>query len=161
MTLLFSIHSYRDVANAYVNALEERLAKGEQIANIASVASFFVSRVDTLVDKLLDEKIAASSDQGDKAGLAALKGTSAVANARLAYAAFLEIFSGPRWEKLAAAGARVQRPLWASTGTKNPAYPDTLYVDSLIGPDTVNTMPSKTIEAFLDHGAVALTVTDG
>ncbi len=158
ITLLFSIDSYRDVANAYVNALEERLAKGEQIANIASVASFFVSRVDTLVDKLLDEKIAASSDQGDKAGLAALKGTSAVANARLAYAAFLEIFSGPRWEKLAAAGARVQRPLWASTGTKNPAYSDTLYVDTLIGPDTVNTMPGKTMEAFIDHGTVARTV---
>ena len=157
ITLLFSIDAYRAVANAYIEALEARLAKGEPIHNIASVASFFVSRVDTLVDKQLDEKIAAADD-ADKAGLAALKGTIAVANARLAYAAFQELFSGPRWEKLAAAGARVQRPLWASTGTKNPAYSDTLYVDTLIGPDTVNTMPGKTMEAFIDHGTVARTV---
>jgi transaldolase len=157
ITLLFSIDAYRAVANAYIEALEERLAKGEDIHRIASVASFFVSRVDTLVDKQLDEKIAAADDT-DKAGLAALKGTIAVANARLAYAAFQELFSGPRWEKLAAAGARVQRPLWASTGTKNPAYSDTLYVDTLIGPDTVNTMPGKTMDAFIDHGTVARTV---
>ena len=157
ITLLFSIDAYRAVANAYIDALEKRLAKGEDIRNVASVASFFVSRVDTLVDKQLDEKIAAADD-ADKAGLAALKGTIAVANARLAYAAFQELFSGPRWEKLAAAGARVQRPLWASTGTKNPAYSDTLYVDTLIGPDTVNTMPGKTMEAFIDHGTIARTV---
>jgi transaldolase len=152
ITLLFSIDSYRDVANAYVAALEERNAKGLPIDRIASVASFFVSRVDTLVDKLLDEKIAAGAD------VAGLKGTIAVANAQLAYAAFQEIFSGERWEKLAAAGAQPQRPLWASTGTKNAAYPDTLYVDTLIGPHTVNTMPGKTIEAFLDHGTVKRTV---
>ena len=157
ITLLFSIDAYRAVANAYIDALEKRLAKGEDIRNVASVASFFVSRVDTLVDKQLDEKIAAADD-ADKAGLAALKGTIAVANARLAYAAFQELFSGPRWERLAAAGARVQRPLWASTGTKNPAYSDTLYVDTLIGPDTVNTMPGKTMEAFIDHGTIARTV---
>jgi transaldolase len=157
ITLLFSIDAYRAVANAYIEALEKRMANGEDIHNVASVASFFVSRVDTLVDKKLDEKIAAADD-ADKAGLAALKGTIAVANARLAYAAFQELFSGPRWEKLSAAGARVQRPLWASTGTKNPAYSDTLYVDTLIGPDTVNTMPGKTMEAFIDHGTVARTV---
>src|SRR5215204_3132860 len=157
ITLLFSIDAYRAVANAYIEALEKRLARGEEIHNVASVASFFVSRVDTLVDKQLDEKIAAADDT-DKAGLAALKGTIAVANARLAYAAFLELFSGPRWDKLAAAGAKPQRPLWASTGTKNPAYSDTLYVDTLIGPDTVNTMPAKTTDAFLDHGTVVRTV---
>src|SRR6478735_5170962 len=142
ITPLFSIDAYRAVANAYIEALEKRLANGEDIHNVASVASFFVSRVDTLVDKRLDEKIVAADD-ADKAGLAALKGTIAVANARLAYAAFQELFSGPRWEKLAAAGARVQRPLWASTGTKNPAYSDTLYVDTLIGPDTV----ARTVDA--------------
>jgi transaldolase len=152
ITLLFSLDSYRTVAEAYVAALEERHAKGLPIDRIASVASFFVSRVDTLVDKLLDEKIAEGAD------VESLKGTIAVANAQLAYAAFLEIFSGERWEKLAAAGAHPQRPLWASTGTKNAAYPDTLYVDTLIGPHTVNTMPGKTIEAFLDHGTVARTV---
>ncbi|MGH2551411.1 MAG: transaldolase [Thermomicrobiales bacterium] len=152
ITLLFSLDSYRAVAEAYVAALEERHAKGLSIDRIASVASFFVSRVDTLVDKLLDEKIAGGND------VASLKGTIAVANAQLAYAAFLEIFSGERWEKLAAAGAHPQRPLWASTGTKNAAYSDTLYVDTLIGPHTVNTMPGKTIEAFLDHGTVARTV---
>ncbi len=131
---------------------------GQPIDRIASVASFFVSRVDTLVDKLLDEKIAAAGD-ADEAGLAALKGKIAVANAKLAYAAFQETLLRRRaGTKLAAAGARVQRPLWASTGTKNPAYSDTLYVDTLIGPDTVNTMPGKTIDAFLDHGTVARTV---
>jgi transaldolase len=158
ITLLFSLASYRDVANAYVSALEERLDKGLPIDRIASVASFFVSRVDTLVDKLLDEKIAATDDQELKGAYAGLKGTIAVANAQLAYEAFLEIFSGERWQKLADAGARPQRPLWASTGTKNPAYPDTLYVDTLIGPHTVNTMPGKTIEAFIDHGTIERTV---
>lgn len=159
ITLLFSIDAYRNVAEAYVAALEARRAQGLPIDRIASVASFFVSRVDTLVDRLLDEKIAAIGDNDELAGaLAGLKGTIAVANAQLAYAAFEEIFSGPRWEALAAAGARPQRPLWASTGTKNPAYSDTLYVDTLIGPHTVNTMPGKTIEAFLDHGTVSRTV---
>jgi transaldolase len=153
ITLLFSIDSYRAVANAYVAALEARQAKGQPIARVASVASFFVSRVDTLVDKLLDEKIAAGN-----ADAAELKGTIAVANAQLAYEAFEEIFSSERWQKLAQAGAKPQRPLWASTGTKNPAYSDVLYIDNLIGPHTVNTMPGKTIEAFLDHGVVTRTV---
>jgi transaldolase len=158
ITLLFSVDVYRDVANAYVEALEARLDAGLPIDRIASVASFFVSRVDTLVDKLLDEKIAQTDDVELKGAYAGLKGTIAVANAQLAYEAFLQIFSGERWQKLADAGARPQRPLWASTGTKNPSYPDTLYVDTLIGPHTVNTMPGKTIEAFLDHGTIARTV---
>jgi transaldolase len=158
VTLLFSIDSYRNVANAFVAALEERHANGLPVDRIASVASFFVSRVDTLVDKLLDEKAAATNDAELHDIYAGLKGTIAVANAQLAYAAFQEIFSGTRWEALEAAGARPQRPLWASTGTKNPAYSDTLYVDTLIGPHTVNTMPGKTIEAFLDHGTVSRTV---
>jgi transaldolase len=157
ITLLFSIASYERVALAYVAALEKQHAAGQPIDKIASVASFFVSRVDTLVDKLLDEKIANAT--GDKkATFESLKGTIAVANAKLAYAKYQEIFESDRFSTLRAAGARPQRPLWASTGTKNPAYPDTLYVDTLIGPDTVNTMPGKTMEAFLDHGTVKRTV---
>jgi transaldolase len=154
VTLLFAIDSYARVAEAYVAALEARHAAGKPVDRIASVASFFVSRVDTLVDKLLDEKIAETGDQG----LAALKGKAAVANARLAYERFGEIFRSERFAPLAAAGATVQRPLWASTSVKNPAYRDVLYVEELIGPDTVNTMPRPTIEAFLDHGVVARTV---
>lgn len=149
VTLLFSLEAYERVAWAYVEGLEKRHATGRPVDHVASVASFFVSRVDSLVDKLLDEK-------GDQ--FAAIKGKIAVANAKLAYARFQEIFGSERFAPLRAAGAKPQRPLWASTGTKNPAYPDTLYVDTLIGPDTVNTMPSKTIEAFLDHGIVARTV---
>ena len=157
VTLLFAIDSYARVAEAYVAALEARHAAGKPVDRIASVASFFVSRVDTLVDKLLDEKIAETGDQG----LAALKGKAAVANARLAYERFGEIFRSERFAPLAAAGASVQRPLWASTSVKNPAYRDVLYVEELIGPDTVNTMPRPTIEAFLDHGVVARTVDTG
>jgi transaldolase len=151
ITLLFSIAAYERVAWAYVEALEKRQAAGQPIDRIASVASFFVSRVDTLVDKMLDEKIAA--DPTNTAKYEALKGKIAVANAKLAYAKYQEIFGSDRFAKLKAAGARPQRPLWASTGTKNPAFSDTLYVDTLVGPDTVNTMPEKTIAAFLDHGS--------
>jgi transaldolase len=158
ITLLFSIAAYERVAHAYVNALKARRAAGKPVARIASVASFFVSRVDTLVDKLLDQKIAGASSDADKAKLQSLKGKAAIANAKLAYLRFQEIFSGDDWEALAAAGAAVQRPLWASTSVKNPAYPDVLYVDNLIGPETINTMPRPTIEAFLDHGVVARTV---
>lgn len=157
VTLLFSIANYEAVALAYVEALEERLGRGESIEHIASVASFFVSRVDTIVDKALDEKIA-SGDAATKQKAESLKGTIAVANAKLAYARFQEIFGGERFARLREAGAKVQRPLWASTGTKNPAYSDVLYVETLIGPDTVNTMPTKTIDAWLDHGTVARTV---
>jgi transaldolase len=149
ITLLFGVENYAEVAHAYIRSLETRLERGERLDNIASVASFFVSRVDSLIDKKLDEKIAAG---GDGAKLKALKGKAGVANAKIAYAKYKEIFSGERWAKLEAAGARVQRCLWASTGTKNPAYSDVLYVEELIGPDTINTMPQATLEAFRDHG---------
>jgi transaldolase / glucose-6-phosphate isomerase len=141
ITLLFSVARYEEVALAYLAGLERRLDAGEPLDRVASVASFFVSRVDTAVDAVLPER-------------SALRGKAAVANAKEAYQRFRRLFSGERWERLAAAGARVQRPLWASTGTKNPAYPDTLYVEELIGPDTVNTMPEATLDAFRDHGRV-------
>jgi transaldolase len=140
MTLLFAVERYREIAEAFVRALQRRVDAGEPVDRAASVASFFVSRVDTKVDAALE-----------KVGREDLRGKAAIANARIAYAAFQEIFSGEAWERLAAAGANVQRPLWASTSTKNPDYPDTLYVDELIGPDTVNTMPDATIEAARDH----------
>ncbi len=161
VTLLFSVEAYERVARAYIAALQARHARGESVDRIASVASFFVSRVDALVDKQLDALIAGTKDEAKQAELEVLKGKAAVANAKLAYKAYQEIFSGPEWETLAAAGAKVQRPLWASTSVKNPAYPDTLYVDELIGPDTVNTMPRPTIIAFLDHGTVARTIDTG
>jgi transaldolase len=150
VTLIFSIPRYADVIEAYLSGLEAR--EGD-LSSIASVASFFVSRVDTEVDRRLE---AIGSDDA-----LALRGKAAVAQAKLAYELFLSRFSGPRWEALAARGARVQRPLWASTSTKNKAYPDLLYVDNLIGPDTVNTLPDATVEAFLDHGTVARTVDAG
>jgi transaldolase len=150
VTLLFSLTNYERVARAYIGALVRRHDEGLAIDRIASVASFFVSRVDTAVDKLLDAN-------GSPAALA-LKGKVAVANAQLAYERFLGLFGSDQWRTLEAAGARVQRPLWASTGTKSPDYSDVLYVETLIGPDTVNTMPVPTIEAFLDHGVVARTV---
>ncbi|MEM7801233.1 MAG: transaldolase, partial [Chloroflexota bacterium] len=149
VTLLFAIEAYEAVAKAYIEGLEEALAAGKKIDSIASVASFFVSRVDVLVDSLLDD-----------AGNSDLKGKIGLANAKVAYISFQEIFAGDRWEKLAGEGASVQRPLWASTGTKSPDYPDTLYVDQLIGADTVNTVPPKTLDAFVDHGAVANTLVD-
>jgi transaldolase len=147
VTLLFSLARYDEVIEAYLAGLEA--AEGD-LSRVASVASFFVSRVDTEADRRLDAI-------GTPEALA-LKGKVAVANAQLAYKLFLERFQGPRWDALAARGARVQRPLWASTSTKNPDYPDTLYVDTLIGPDTVNTMPDATLGAFDDHGTVARTV---
>jgi transaldolase len=154
ITLLFGVENYEQVALRYLAALERRVAAGVPIDRSASVASFFVSRVDTNVDKLLDAKIAATASDLEKRRLEALKGKAGVANAKIAYAKYKEIFSGPRWEALAAKGARVQRPLWASTGTKNPAYSDVLYIDELIGPDTINTMPQATLDAFRDHGVV-------
>lgn len=146
VTLLFSVDRYRDVMEAYIAGLEA--AEGD-LSKISSVASFFISRVDVEVDKRLDEI------GGDAA---AMKGKAAVANGKLAYAAFLETFSGPRWEALVERGANVQRPLWASTSTKSDALPDTIYVDELMGPDTVNTIPDNTLGFFLDHGTVARTV---
>jgi transaldolase len=145
ITLLFSIDAYAAVIEAYMKGLEERVKAGKDISSIHSVASFFVSRVDTEIDKRLG-----SND--------ALKGKAAIANAKLAYALFQQSVATPRWKALAAKGATVQRPLWASTSTKNPAYRDVMYVEGLIGPDTVNTMPPATIDAFRDHGKVARTV---
>lgn len=152
ITLLFAQQVYEQVVEAYLSGLEALAAKGGEISNIASVASFFVSRIDTEVDKLLDEKIARANDPDEKARLATLKGKVAVANAKLAYQRYLRLFAGERWHALAAHGAKPQRLLWASTGTKNKAYSDVLYVEELIGPDTINTMPLATIEAFRDHG---------
>ncbi|MEO7966049.1 MAG: transaldolase [Gemmatimonadaceae bacterium] len=157
ITLLFSIDAHARVIEAYLAGLEERSAAGQPIDNISSVASFFVSRVDTEIDKRLDA-IAASSKDAMRDRILALRGKAAVGNARLAYRLFMQQFSGPRWAALAGKGARVQRPLWASTGTKNPAYRDVLYVETLIGPDTVNTLPPATINSFRDHGDVARTV---
>ena len=153
VTLLFSIAAYRAVAEAYVAGLEARAAAGQPIDRIASVASFFVSRVDSAIDAQLEAKAAAEPARA--AEYRALEGKAAIANARLAYAdVYRQVFSGPRWEALAAKGAKRQRPLWASTSTKNPAYRDVLYVEELIGPDTVDTMPPATIRDFLDHGQV-------
>ncbi len=157
ITLLFSRAAYDAVIEAYLSGLEERVAAGKPIHQISSVASFFVSRVDTEVDKRLDAKIESTTPAAAER-LKKLKGRIAVANAKLAYALFRERFQGPRWDALAAQGARLQRPLWASTSTKNPAYRDVMYVEDLIGPDTVNTMPPATIEAFRDHGQIAQTV---
>jgi len=147
VTLIFGRGQYRDSAEAYIRGLQRRAENGQDISKVASVASVFVSRLDTLADPLLE-----------RLGLADLQGKLALANAKLTYADFKTIFSGPRWQQLAAKGARVQRPLWASTGTKNPAYPDTLYVDELVGPHTVNTIPPATLEAVLDHGRTEPTV---
>ena len=158
VTLVFSLDAYRRVADAYITGLEQRTATGGSIDRIASVASFFVSRVDTAVDKRLDVLIDAAGTETQKNELRALHGKAAIANAKLAYEAYTQIFSGPRWEALARKGARTQRCLWASTSTKNPAYRDILYAEELIGPDTVDTMPPQTIDAFLDHGVVARTV---
>jgi len=160
ITLIFSIENYRQVAEAYLSALEERSAKGQDIGRIASVASFFVSRVDVLVDNLLEGKMKAVGISVEQQKLKALQGKIAIANARLAYQEFKRLFSGPRFAALKQQGARVQRPLWASTGTKNPAYRDVLYVEELIGPDTVNTMPLTTIEHFHEHGRVRLSIED-
>jgi transaldolase len=158
VTLIFSIDRYEDVMEAYIGGLEDFVSQGGDPSKVASVASFFVSRVDTETDRRLDAVIEANPDSEAAEKARSLKGKTAVAQARVAYEHFRARFSGARWEALAAKGARVQRPLWASTSTKNPAYPDLAYVDSLIGPDTVNTMPEETIEKFLDHGKVERSV---
>ena len=158
ITLIFSIEAYKAVTEAYLNALEDRNASGKDISHMASVASFFVSRVDTLCDKLLEDKAKATSDSAEQQQFKALEGKAAIANARLVYQEFKRIFSTPRFETLKHSGAHVQRPLWASTSTKNPAYRDVLYAEELIGPDTVDTMPLETIENFRDHGRVSLTI---
>ena len=158
VTLIFSLDRYEAVIEAYLSGLETLAAAGGDLGDVASVASFFVSRVDTEIDRRL-EAIADESPDSPRAKKALdLRGTAALAQARVGYAIFKERFSSSRWTALKEKGARVQRPLWASTSTKNPAYPDLLYVDGLIGPDTVNTMPDQTVEAFLDHGTLARTV---
>src|SRR3990170_331107 len=150
ITLMFSLAHYRDVSEAYLSGLEARAAAGMELRHVASVASFFVSRVDSVVDQRLE-----------RIGERELRGKIAVANSKLTYEVFRRTFSGSRWDRLEDLGAMKQRVLWASTSTKTPAYPDTLYVDNLIGPDTVNTAPLETIEAFLDHGRLEKTIDDG
>src|SRR6202034_621996 len=151
-TLLFSQKVYVRVTEAYLAGLEKYVGKGGDPSHVASVASFFVSRIDSAVDKQLDEKIAKANDPTEKERLAALKGKIAIANAKLAYQDYKRLFSGPRWERLKEKGAKPQRLLWASTGTKNKDYSDVLYVEELIGPNTVNTVPPATLDAFRDHG---------
>jgi transaldolase len=151
VTLIFGLDRYRKVMEAYLSGLERLAADpGADLSRVASVASFFISRVDSEVDRRLDT---IGTDEAR-----ALRGKAAVAQAKLAYQLFIEVFSGPRWDALAERGAQVQRPLWASTSTKNPAYPDTLYVDELIGPQSVNTLPDNTLAAFADHGTLARTI---
>ena len=156
ITLMFSLTDYDNVAEAYISALEARAAAGEPIDRIASVASFFVSRIDTLADELLEARVQAGETRAQE-----LMGQVAIANAKVAYQHFLEFFKSERFRKLEAKGARVQRVLWASTSTKNPAYSDVMYVDTLIGPHTVNTLPDDTMDAFRDHGTLAQTVDSG
>jgi len=150
VTLLFSVASYQAVMEAFLSALERRLAAGHSLKSVISVASFFLSRIDVLVDHLLGQQKVG----GDDSAAARLRGRAAIANAKLAYQTFKQMTAGERWQRLAQNGARVQRPLWASTGTKNPAYRDVCYVEPLIGRETINTMPEKTIDAFADHGEV-------
>ncbi len=150
VTLLFGLPRYKEVTEAYISGLEDHLAAGHSISHISSVASFFLSRIDVLVDPLLDEK-----------GLGDLKGEVAIASAKKAYEIYKKVFSGERWEKLAAKGAKPQRLLWASTSSKNPAFKDTKYVEALIGPDTVDTVPWETVIAFADHGVAANTLEEG
>jgi len=153
ITLMFSVKVYEDVAHAFLRGLQRRMKDGHPV-DVASVASFFVSRVDTAVDKLLEQKIAAATDPAERGRLQKLMGKAAVANAKMAYQAFVRIFNGPEFADLRAAGASVQRCLWASTGTKNPSYSDVMYIEELIGPETVNTMPQQTMMAFKEHGEV-------
>ena len=160
VTLIFSIERYEEVMEAYLSGLEEFIGNGGDPSTVASVASFFVSRVDTETDRRLSALAESEPDSPRAVAARSLRGKTAVAQARLAYERFQRSVQSERWSRLEAAGARVQRPLWASTSTKNPDYPDLLYVETLIGPDTVNTMPEGTIDAFLDHGHVARTIDD-
>jgi len=152
ITLLFSQKVYEDVVEAYLKGLEDLIARGGNPARIASVASFFVSRIDTAVDKLLEARLGKATDNSERLALTSAHGKVAIANAKLAYQRYKRLFAGPRWETLRAKGAQPQRLLWASTGTKNPQYSDVLYIEELIGPDTINTMPPATMDAFREHG---------
>lgn len=160
VTLLFAQEVYEKVAEAYIAGLEDLASRGGNLKKMASVASFFISRIDTLVDSKLEEKIKATSDAKQQAFLKSLLGKIAIANGKLTYQRYQKIFSGPRWQALAAKGAQTQRVLWASTSTKNPNYRDVIYVEELIGPDTVNTMPPATVDAFRDHGKLRNSLTE-
>jgi transaldolase / glucose-6-phosphate isomerase len=160
ITLLFAQWVYEDVAEAFLQALEARVKKGQDISQIASVASFFVSRIDTLIDSQIDAKLKTTTDAKQSALLSSLQGRVAIANAKLTYHKYHEIYGGPRWKALAAKGAQTQRLLWASTSTKNPKYRDVLYVEELIGADTVDTIPPATFDAFRDHGRVRASLTE-
>ena len=161
VTLLFATEAHARVIESYITGLEERAAAGKPVDRIASVASFFVSRVDSAIDKQLESLADATKDPAEAGTLRGLRGRAAIANAKMAYRLFTASFSGDRWKALSDRGAHVQRPLWASTSTKNPAYRDVIYVEALIGPNTVNTLPPATLEAFRDHGETRLTVTEG
>lgn len=158
ITLLFSLHSYEQTIEAYLSGLERRLEESKPVGTISSVASFFVSRIDTAIDKRLGELIGKSTNDTERARLESLLGRIAIANAKVAYQRFKEVFHGDRFTRLKAAGAQVQRPLWASTSTKNPAYRDVYYVEELIGPETIDTVPPATLAAFRDHGIVRPTL---
>jgi transaldolase / glucose-6-phosphate isomerase len=160
VTLLFAQEVYEKVAEAHIAGLEDLSKRGGNLKKIGGVASFFISRIDTLVDSLLDEKLKTTTDPQQQALLKSLLGKVAIANGKLTYLRYQRIFSGPRWQALAAQGAQTQRVLWASTSTKNPAYRDVMYVEELIGPDTVNTMPPATIDAFRDHGKLRNSLTE-
>jgi transaldolase/glucose-6-phosphate isomerase len=160
ITLLFAQSAYEQVAEAFLAGLSARAAKGQDVGQIASVASFFVSRIDSLVDSKIDEKLKTATDAGQKALLESIRGRIAIANARLTYKKYQELFGGPRWKALAAKGAQTQRLLWASTSTKNPKYRDVLYVEELIGADTVDTIPPATFDAFREHGKLRPSLTE-
>jgi transaldolase / glucose-6-phosphate isomerase len=160
VTLLFAQEVYEKVAEAYIAGLEDLAKRGGNLKKMAGVASFFISRIDTLVDSMIDDKLKTATDAQQQALLKSLKGKVAIANGKLTYQRYQRIFSGPRWQALAAKGAQTQRVLWASTSTKNPEYRDVMYVEELIGPDTVDTMPPATIDAFRDHGKVRNSLTE-
>jgi transaldolase/glucose-6-phosphate isomerase len=160
ITLLFAQSAYEQVAEAFLAALEARSAKNQDVSHVASVASFFVSRIDTLVDSKIDEKLKTTADDRQKTLLESIRGKIAIANARLTYKKYQELFGGPRWKALAAKGAQTQRLLWASTSTKNPKYRDVIYVEELIGADTVDTIPPATFDAFRDHGKLRPSLTE-
>ncbi|HKV26402.1 MAG TPA: transaldolase [Candidatus Acidoferrum sp.] len=160
ITLLFAQSAYEQVAEAFLAALEARAKKGQDMSHIASVASFFVSRIDTLVDSKLDEKLKSAADPAQKALFESLHGKIAIANAKLTYKKYQELFGGSRWKALSSKGAQTQRLLWASTSTKNPKYRDVIYVEELIGSDTVDTIPPATFDAFRDHGKLRQSLTD-
>jgi len=160
ITLLFSLHAYDQTMEAYVRGLERRAAENKTVNNISSVASFFISRIDSAVDKELERRISQTTEEADKAKLRSLLGRIAIANAKVAYQRYKKVFHGSRFAALKERGAQVQRPLWASTSTKNPAYPDVYYVEALIGAETVDTLPPATIVAFRDHGHAKVTIED-